>query len=211
MYRGKEGQDKWVLEKLNNKREGYFVDVGASCGLDGNNTYVLEKAFGWRGICIEPNSYNFIRLQINRNCILENVCVSDIEGEVDFVERKKMRARSAIYNENADYHVKVKVEYGHPLTKKPSVLLNSILIKHNAPTLIDYLSIDAEGSEYPILSKLDFNKYKFSLITLEHNCKEGKYNQPISLKHREMIKELLERNGYKREVAKDYEDWYAYT
>ena len=34
---------------------------------------------------------------------------------------------------------------------------------------LDFLSIDTEGSEYEIVSTLEFAKYKFKIITVEHN------------------------------------------
>ena len=53
--------------------------------------------------------------------------------------------------------------------KVPTISLLDLLDIHNAPKFIDYLSIDTEGSEYEILNAFDFNKYKFRVITCEHN------------------------------------------
>lgn len=46
-------QDVFVLEMLEKKREGYYVEVGAYDEIDHSNTYTLEKNFGWRGISLE--------------------------------------------------------------------------------------------------------------------------------------------------------------
>ena len=54
------------------------------------------------------------------------------------------------------------------LNKVETISLNDLLKKFNAPKYIDYLSIDTEGSEFEILSSLDFSKY-ISVITCEHN------------------------------------------
>ena len=32
-----------------------FVDIGARDGVVISNTYLLERQFGWRGLCIEPH------------------------------------------------------------------------------------------------------------------------------------------------------------
>jgi hypothetical protein len=48
------GQDLEVLRKYKNKYNGYFVDIGASDGIIYSNTYLLEKRYGWKGICVEP-------------------------------------------------------------------------------------------------------------------------------------------------------------
>lgn len=37
------------------------------------------------------------------------------------------------------------------------------------PKIIDYLSIDTEGSEFDILSNFNFKEFKFRIITCEHN------------------------------------------
>ena len=76
-----------------------------------------------------------------------------------------------------------------------------MLDKHNAPKLIDYLSIDTEGSELEILSNHDFSKYNFSVITVEHFYR----------KDRDKILSLLTRNGYLRkyENISFQDDWYV--
>ena len=74
--------------------------------------------------------------------------------------------------------------------------------KYSAPKIIDYLSIDTEGSEYEILKKFNFDKYIFSVITCEHNFTEN----------RKKIFNLLTSKGYKR-IFKDisrFDDWYIY-
>ena len=76
-----------------------------------------------------------------------------------------------------------------------------MLEKHDAPSLIDYLSIDTEGSEYEILRAHDFEKFKFKIITVEHNYSNRRNN----------IFELLTANGYTRKHTKlsYFDDWYV--
>ena len=60
---------------------GVFVDIGASDGLLGSNTYLLEKCFGWKGICIEPRTNEMIKLKMaNRTCSTAQVALSDAPG-----------------------------------------------------------------------------------------------------------------------------------
>ena len=60
MSRSQLGQDLTVLKFYNNKRDGYFIEIGASDGIKLSNTYLLESQYGWKGICVEPipNNYN---------------------------------------------------------------------------------------------------------------------------------------------------------
>ncbi len=43
-------QDLFVLAECNFRRKGFFVEFGATNGLDLSNTYLMEKNFGWEGI-----------------------------------------------------------------------------------------------------------------------------------------------------------------
>jgi len=88
------------------------------------------------------------------------------------------------------------------LLKLNTISLNDLLIKYNSPKIIDYLSIDTEGSEYEILKSFNFKKYIFKVITCEHNYTSN----------REKIYKLLISKGYKR-VSKEIsneDDWYIY-
>ena len=80
--------------------------------------------------------------------------------------------------------------------------MSDLLEKYSAPSIIDYLSIDTEGSEYDILNAFDFQKYKFRVITCEHNF------TPM----REKIYDLLIKKGYKRKLSNisRVDDWYVY-
>ena len=82
-----------------------------------------------------------------------------------------------------------------------TITLNDLLKEYSAPLEIDYLSIDTEGSEYEILKNFDFEKYSFRVITVEHNNTVNKTR----------INELLEKNGYKRQLEElsQFESWYT--
>jgi len=77
------GQDYWVYgEVFNEKRNGFFLDIGAHDGIYLSNTLLLEKRYGWNGICIEGNPDTFVDLQQNRQAVCINTCVDRIEGTV---------------------------------------------------------------------------------------------------------------------------------
>ena len=48
-------QDLYVLEKLNNKQNGFYIEIGAYHPTDISNTYVLEKHNNWNGISFEAS------------------------------------------------------------------------------------------------------------------------------------------------------------
>ena len=45
--------------------------------------------------------------------------------------------------------------------------LNDIFIEVNSPKLIDFLSLDVEGSELEVLNGIDFTVYNFKFILVE--------------------------------------------
>eukprot|EP00906_Rhabdomonas_costata_P025817 RCo036873 len=45
--------------------------------------------------------------------------------------------------------------------------LASILVEACAPARIEYLSLDVEGSEYRVLQRFPFQRYRFSVLTIE--------------------------------------------
>lgn len=53
MYFGQAQQDKFVSNILKQKRNGYFLEIGSNHPVNINNTYVLEKEYGWKGIMVE--------------------------------------------------------------------------------------------------------------------------------------------------------------
>jgi FkbM family methyltransferase len=57
------------------------------------------------------------------------------------------------------------------IVKVPTISLLDMLNEKYAPQIVDYLSIDTEGSEYDILESFfsDNTYYKIRCITVEHN------------------------------------------
>ena len=81
------GQDAWVIEIFNGKRGGYFLELGAADGFSESNTFLLEKKFGWSGLCIEPNPAQFqlITERYRRTCSVAPELIDETEGDVEFV------------------------------------------------------------------------------------------------------------------------------
>ena len=67
-------------------------------------------------------------------------------------------------------HFKCLRENGKTIQVQATSLNDDLLLSYNAPTNIDYLSIDAEGSELDLLLSFDFERYRISLISVELTC-----------------------------------------
>ncbi|WP_094511873.1 FkbM family methyltransferase [Synechococcus sp. MW101C3] len=193
------GQDLWVLEQLGWKRSGYFVEFGATDGVLLSNSWLLEKHFGWEGICAEPNPKLFERLQQNRSCTLSPACVYRSSGErMRFVLADAYGGLAELGTE--DQHGPKRDAYAAAgeVIEVTTTSLMDLLAQHGAPPLIDYLSIDTEGSELAILEGLDWDRYQFRCITVEHNFTA----------QRQGLQTLLEARGYQRQEAQ-WDDWYV--
>jgi len=53
---GQAEQDKFVLNILKNKQNGYFLEIGSNHPVNINNSYLLETQYNWKGIMVEYNS-----------------------------------------------------------------------------------------------------------------------------------------------------------
>ncbi len=196
-------QDLWVLYRTGEKREGFFVEFGACDGLALSNSVLLEREYGWRGILAEPNPTWHEALRANRTCEISTKCVHWRGGEtVKFEHTPKMPELSRLEeivpddvhegNGNRANAATIDVE---------TITLNELLVEHDAPEVIDYLSIDTEGSEFEILSAFDFSAHDVRLITVEHAGETAK---------RAAILDLLKGQGFHRwrpELTR-WDDWY---
>lgn len=52
-YKGNSSQEAFVLEMLDYKKNGFYVELGAFHSSEGSNTYELEKTYDWQGISFE--------------------------------------------------------------------------------------------------------------------------------------------------------------
>jgi FkbM family methyltransferase len=193
-------QDLFVLWVLNEKRDGFFVEFGATDGLTGSNSAMLEKRFGWRGIVAEPGRIWHDRLRASRQCVIDTRCVAATSGEhVTFnqAERPELSTMSS-FNTSDFYSSRRRrgTRYG-----VETVSLNDLLAEHGAPATIDYLSVDTEGSELSILQAFDLGHYRPRIVTVEHNYSPA----------RDALFRLLSQNGYRRrlEELSQVDDWYV--
>jgi FkbM family methyltransferase len=192
-------QDIFALSKLNFKNEGFFVEFGATNGMELSNTYLLEKEFGWSGILAEPATCWHEELRKNRNAIIETNCVwVDSKSILNFTQVATPELSTISNYSKNDMHLGRNKNAESYQVK--TISLNDLLLKHNAPKSIDYLSIDTEGSEFEILNAFDFKNYSFSVITVEHNYTAN----------RSKIFNLLSKHGYTRvfEGLSKFDDWY---
>lgn len=196
------GQDLEVIKFYNNKHDGFFIEIGASDGIKLSNTYLLETQYKWKGICCEPIPNNFEKLVKNRpNSICYNEAVYNKSGlTLTFDIANNCNLLSGIA-EHIDRY-KSFVDENKKSIQVQTISLLDVLNNANAPSFIEYLSLDTEGSEFEILKNFDFEKYTFGLIDVEHN-----YIEP----RRTEIKNLLLSKGYIYKGENNWDDMYKHN
>lgn len=193
-------QDLFVLSELGFKRDGYFVEFGATNGKDISNSWLLENTFGWKGIVAEPGIVWHEDLFKNRKCHIETKCVWSESGKT-LTFNQTVNPDLSCINDYSNHDMWAYNRQNGKTYDVETISLNDLLAKYDAPTEIDYLSIDTEGSEFEILSNFDFDKYKIKVITCEHN------HTPM----REFIQQLLAVYGYERKYTElsGVDDWFV--
>lgn len=189
-------QDLLALALNGFKSGGFFVEFGATNGVELSNSWLLENEYGWQGILAEPAQAWHADLKRNRNCTIETKCVWIKSGET-------LKFTEAPRGENSGISAFVPTRRqmrGHSYDVE-TISLNDLLETHNAPGVIDYMSVDTEGSEFDILNAFDFDRWQMRLMTIEHNFTP----------QRDDIFKLLTSKGYRRIMQEQsrFDDWYV--
>jgi FkbM family methyltransferase len=194
------GQDVLALSIFGPLQKGFFVEFGATNGVDFSNTWLLEAEFDWGGILCEPGRSWHLDLKSNRSASVDTRCVYSSSGlQVDFLQVDVAElstisgfGASDSHSANRNNHITYQVE---------TVSLLDLLREHSAPRFIEFLSLDTEGSEFEILQDFDFTEYSFGLICVEHNYTDN----------RGRVMRLLQSKGYRRiypEISA-FDDWFV--
>ena len=170
------GECKILHALFSNSSAGYFIDIGAADGIRYSNTFNLIEA-GWSGILVEPCKHFLSTLHKN-NSDNPNVHVfaggiSNFDGTTKFY----------VWKEGGDSQISTIIEQQYEEIKndewwkkegqftdeydvdilKPTTFLN----KFKVPKQIEFVDIDAEGSEMDILESWPWNDYNVQLFCIE--------------------------------------------
>ncbi len=182
--------DWWVLNTRRNWQNGYFVDIGASDGIIGSNTYLLEKFYKWQGICVDPNPVTLKSLCGARDTIISDLCVYRESGKI--LPFKYLSDQSNFYGWNQrsglDGYISDQIPVEMNSHRVFTITLTDLLDLHNAPNKVDYVSIDVEGSEIEVLLGIDFSKYDITMFSIEYENSD----------HRSKIHKIMTDNKYTR-------------
>jgi|ERR1019366_5648130 FkbM family methyltransferase len=183
-------EKKLVWNFFDCAKQGVFVEVGAKHPTIRSQTWLLEQQ-GWSGVLVEPNPElcELLRAQRPRSRTFEAAAGSpDQVGEAELLMGK------------SHGHSTLAPVIGDPLSgvklRVQLRTLDSILVEAGVER-IDFLSIDVEGMELPVLQGLNLEKYAPRLILLEEHRRN--YTKHF----------YLRRHGYRLVKRTDINNWYV--
>ena len=180
-------QDLIVLDLFGFKRNGVFIEAGACDGILNSNTFLLEKNYEWTGLLVEPIKEYYLQLEQNRDVIISNVALSQVNNQqLDFLITPSKDLSTIKGYEDNDFHSGNRKNYN--ITKVPTKTLDQLIVENLQNIEIDFLSLDTEGSEFDIIKSLDLLKHRINVICVEHNFSMN----------RDLIHNHLLENNYKK-------------
>jgi FkbM family methyltransferase len=155
-----------IRDFFQDRRKGFFLDVGCGHPIDDSNTYYLEERLGWSGIGVDALPEMAAKWRRNRPASrFFNYIVTDHADTVDPFYRAELRARdiSSIQKPERD-------PSGNPVGSEeirvPTITLTKLLERQGI-SKIDLLSMDIEGSEPLALAGFDIERFKPALACVE--------------------------------------------
>lgn len=160
-----EGEDMVLKRLFEDKKNGFFVDIGAHHPTRFSNTFYFYNK-GWSGINIDamPGSMSAFKKRRKRDINLE-IAISKkpqkltyysfLEPAINGFDQKLSEQR---------------IKEGNALKEKIDITthtLEQVFDEYLAEKVISFISIDVEGLDFEILESNNWNKYKPEVVVIE--------------------------------------------
>jgi FkbM family methyltransferase len=200
------GFDPWRMQRtlirhfFQDRRGGFFLDVGAAHYRKESTTFFLEDRFGWSGIAIDALAFWGPDYETHRpKTRFFSYIVTDHAGaEEPFFHLKGDIGSTASRDRAERIHEKFETKtYDEILV--PTITLDTLLDREGV-TKIDFLSMDIEGGEKAALAAFDIERFRPELVGIE-----------VLPESRAAIEKYFEQHGYRRiETYRKYDprNWY---
>ena len=197
-------QDR-ILKAVGGKSKVFFVQVGSNDGLQGDPIHDLIVSHqGWSGIFIEPIDFLFKRLRQNygeaERFVFENVAIGTEKGSKKFYyvsDKASAELDLPYWHDQLGSFDKAHITWALGDQISPYIVEADIeclplqdVLDRNRVSAIDLIHIDTEGFDYKVLSQVDLDRYKPSVILFEHHL--------LSDEEFHQARKLLRDAGYRQ-------------
>lgn len=179
-----------ALIAANVPETGFFLEIGCWDGEHISQTAALERK-GWQGVCVDPFPKNFH----NRKCRVVSKAVTPYGGDFDFIKVSTDRRHGGdvsyfsgladVIGKNETIKQIITDHCDYEIIRLQTISVADLF--YPLPSVIDFLSLDVEGSELDIMAALPYSDYDIRCIMVEHNMVPDVQLRMIS---------MMSQNGY---------------
>lgn len=170
-FRAQHGEDRVLAREFSNG-DGYFVEVGSYNGESYSNTWFLEKTLGWKGTLIEADPSLHAQGEKKRAASKHVNCAVVAPGSPGTVSFEIVDGCRWVSSLSVRESMLKRIDEIPTQVQKVVVVaktLDQILDEVAAPTGFEFLSIDVEGHEWPVLQGFSLPRWKPRIIIVERN------------------------------------------
>lgn len=177
------------------KKKGFFVDIGCYHPKDFSTTYYLEKHLGWSGIGVDAlPEFEPLYRKLRPRTRFFNYIVTDHSGGME-----TLHVAGPLSSTSPDWLDHFQDEKTAKTIRVPTITMNELL-NRNGVMKIDFLSMDIELGEPAALAGFDIERFRPSFICIE-----------ASLPNRKFLSDYFEEHGYElleKYIEHDILNWY---
>ena len=151
-----------IRDFLQDRRGGFYLDVGCAWAKRNSTTFYLEKHLGWTGIGVDAvKEYAPRWAKLRPKSKFLNFLVSDHSGTEDTFYRADWSGISSVEKEMVEQRTDA-----YKVIKVPTITIDKLL-ETNGVEKLDLLSMDIEGAQLSALAGFDIQKYQPELVCIE--------------------------------------------
>ena len=161
--RNSENYEEWIIRDFfRDRRDGFFVDVGANHYKAHSNTYYLETALSWSGIAVDPLSgFEPEYRQYRPRTKFRSFFVSDVSNQS---AKLYLLGRNHLVTSSDESFTERFGSEAQAVTA-PTITLTDLLDAERVQK-VDFLNMDIELSEPKALAGFDVERFRPELVCI---------------------------------------------
>ena len=188
---------KSFMPKIDQVRDGTFVELGGYNGITYSNTKGIEDTFGFKGVLIEPSDA-FVAMDINRLNTQNFRAAISTEAEVQFIGSDAIAGTLKNLTQNATDGAPITYKKTDPIPYTVTGRPISSILQESKLKYIDLFFIDVEGSELDVIKTMDWSIPVY-IICIEMHPYKSRHKEQVEIR-----KTLTDRGfTYKKTIAED--------